>query len=142
MRQTDNYKLNKPDGTDNYNIEDFNENADKIDSALTAMNSPQTVSGWSVNSSLVGATGSWNVVYRIGQIVIVSINIRIDSTANSRTAIISGLPKPAFRASAIMLGVESNLRLLVESNGSVVCDGAISIACGWCSGCVMYVTAD
>lgn len=142
MRQTDNYKLNKPDGTDNYNIEDFNENADKIDSALTAMNSPQTVSGWSVNSSLVGAEGNWNKVYRIGNLVIVSINVRIDSTAVSRTAIITGLPKPVYRLSGTLLGTDSNLRLLVESNGSIVCDGAISTACGWGSGCVMYVTAD
>lgn len=37
MKQTDNYKLNKPDGTDNYNIEDFNENADTVDTALAAL---------------------------------------------------------------------------------------------------------
>lgn len=34
MQKTTHYNLNKPDVTDFYNIEDFNENADAIDSAL------------------------------------------------------------------------------------------------------------
>lgn len=35
MKYTEKYKLKKPDVTDSYNIEDFNENADAIDKALS-----------------------------------------------------------------------------------------------------------
>lgn len=35
MKYTDKYKLKKPEATDSYNIEDFNENAEAIDKALT-----------------------------------------------------------------------------------------------------------
>lgn len=42
MQSTTNYGLNKPDITDFYNVEDFNENADKIDAALAIK--PENVS--------------------------------------------------------------------------------------------------
>lgn len=38
MKQTDNYKLNKPESEDYFNIVDFNDNADILDSALTEIN--------------------------------------------------------------------------------------------------------
>ena len=37
MKTTPNYKFKKPESTDFYNIADFNDNADKIDSALAAI---------------------------------------------------------------------------------------------------------
>ena len=41
MKYTEIYNLKKPEPTDFYNIADFNDNADKIDSALAA-----TGNGW------------------------------------------------------------------------------------------------
>ena len=38
MKRTPYYNLNKPDGTDYYNVDDFNDNADKIDTALNNQN--------------------------------------------------------------------------------------------------------
>lgn len=38
MRYTENFRLKKPEQTDSYNIEDFNENADILDRLLTPEN--------------------------------------------------------------------------------------------------------
>lgn len=36
MKTTTNFRLNKPDQTDNYNVDDFNKNADIIDKEMQA----------------------------------------------------------------------------------------------------------
>lgn len=42
MKYTDEYKLNKPDGTDRVNVKDLNDNADDIDKLLLDVNNNLT----------------------------------------------------------------------------------------------------
>lgn len=52
---TENYNLIKPEGTDFYNIDDFNENADAIDSAL------KEVAGTTLTATL--SAGETSIVF-------------------------------------------------------------------------------
>ena len=51
MKTTTNYGLNKPEATDFYNVEDFNQNMDTIDSTLKKMESK-------TNDIVHGGTGA------------------------------------------------------------------------------------
>lgn len=57
MKTTTNYGLKKPESTDMYNIEDFNENVDKIDATLFELNRR-------ANSNAQSATNAWDIAYR------------------------------------------------------------------------------
>lgn len=63
MNKTTNYELKKPEGTDFYDIDDFNDNMDTIDTELakkaeaTDVRVELTVAGWSNKTQSVSVTG-------------------------------------------------------------------------------------
>lgn len=63
MNKTTNYELNKPEGTDFYDVDDFNDNMDIIDTELAKkaeaadVQIELPVSGWSNKSQTVNVTG-------------------------------------------------------------------------------------
>lgn len=63
MNKTTNYELKKPEGTDFYDIDDFNDNMDTIDTELAKkaeasdLQIELPVSGWSNKSQTVNVSG-------------------------------------------------------------------------------------
>lgn len=63
MNKTTNYELNKPEGTDFYDIDDFNDNMDTIDTELAKKAEVADVqitipaSGWSNKSQTIAVVG-------------------------------------------------------------------------------------
>jgi microcystin-dependent protein len=73
MKYTDNLKLKKPEQTEFYNVDDFNENADKLDNAINGLNTRVTP----IEKGGTGATtaadacknlGIFDMIYPVGSL--------------------------------------------------------------------------
>lgn len=73
MKYTENFKLKKPEATDAYNIEDFNENSDAVDAKLKELSDLLTVEDISDSFATLAASLSgaqyMPKVYKVGSLI-------------------------------------------------------------------------
>lgn len=86
--------LTKDSGSDSYNVDRVNANTDKIADAITAMNSPASVSLTISTGKITAAERKFAI--KLGKVVVVDLNFTVGTAITGSTdELFSGLPAPA-----------------------------------------------
>lgn len=111
----------------------------KILHCLRPIKQTTPTAGTNVN---LGTNGGNNYVYRMGKLVIVSLNFQITGNISSGATLISGLPKAATQVSAAASrnGQTNSASIRIQSGATAItADGAISSATGWYDASFSYI---
>ena len=102
-----------------------------------AQSNPQKASGASITMS------DYNFCYVVGRVAYVTINFQVNGSIASGANLITGLPEPIKRwtIAAARAGSTQSASLRLNTNGTIVADGAISTT-GYYDASFSYITAE
>ena len=85
---------------------------------------------------------SYNYVYKMGRLVVVTLNFQVTGSISSGATVLSGFPAPAGRwvFPITRSGATQSASLRLNTNGTAVADGAISTT-GYYDASFAYITA-